>query len=62
VALLALTGRREAAAGRHDVALGRYEQLLGTRFEPEAAIAFERELEHVRAHSSPDVAPVVPRL
>jgi tetratricopeptide (TPR) repeat protein len=53
VALLALAGRRDAAAGRHDVALGRYEQLRGTRFEPEATIAFERELERLRTHTLP---------
>ncbi len=51
IALLAVAARRDAAAGRHDVARGRYEQLRETRFEPEATIAFERELEHVGTQS-----------
>ena len=53
IALLALAGRRDAAAGRHDIARGRYEQLRGTRFEPEATIAFEREIERVRTRNVP---------
>ena len=43
VALLALAARREASAGRHAAALERYQRLKGTRFEPEATIALERE-------------------
>jgi tetratricopeptide (TPR) repeat protein len=47
VALFALAARRDAAAGRHEAAWRRYEQLHGTEFEPEATIAFERELQLV---------------
>jgi len=59
-ALLAVAARRDAAAGRVERAVQRYERLRGSRFEPEATIALERELAGTRRHDAVREGPGVP--